>query len=167
MSALVEATDALVAALKPRPGLALVNVDYAAPDKGADLRTADGRYEGIWFEDADSDIDVTTFGGGDLRFDESLDLQCVVQVLGSTSAHTQRHVDQRCNELVLEVIRTCSEDATLGAYENDSPLADFDLFEVTPISQSWTKGKLEGSEAFGSRCLLTLQVKSRRSITGG
>lgn len=153
--------SALVTRLDARPGVQGVAVSYQAPVSATDVEGR-GALEAIFCDDAEGDFDNRVLCAGDLRFDETLTIQLVIQVARPTSLGTQQAADRRVEELLYEV-----HDELAG--QNDWDLAElgldvFDYFQVTPGAHRFVTGFLPSGEGHASRCELGLLVEARRSF---
>ena len=153
--------SALVTLLAARAGLQGVAVSYQAPVGAPDV-AARGSHESIFCDDAEGDFDDVVLCAGGLRFDETLTVRLVIQVLRGSSLGTQQAADQRAEDLLYEVHAEI-------AGQNDWDLADlkldvFDYFQVTPASQRWVTGFLPSGAGHAARCELGLLVEARRSF---
>jgi len=152
----------LVTRLKARIGLNGVTVRYQPPIDPLDVNALGSR-EAIWFGDADGLFDNVVFCDGGLRFDESLLLTTVIQVLGAESLDDQEQVDRRIEELLFEVLGELADDDFRIAVQDDATLGVFDYIIVTPETQQWTVGRLpQSGKAHGAGIELGIRVESRR-----
>ena len=97
---------ALVAALQARPGLADVTVSYQAPERASDVTNDSGLFDAVWLDAADSGIVAhdANIKAPPHEFDEEYDLLVVVQSLRPQSDGTQEVTDQRCSEMLAELV---------------------------------------------------------------
>src|SRR5690606_4918859 len=115
----------LVTRLKARTGLAGVSVLYQAPKDPADVASLGSR-EAIWFLGAEGEFSSVVFCDGGLRFDESVDITLVAQVLGTDSLHDQENVDRRCEEVAYEILAELADPDFRDAITADTTLSAFD-----------------------------------------
>jgi len=154
---------ALVTRLTARVGLTSVNVLRHVPVNVDDLRTDAGTIEAIWVAGAEGISEDVVFCAGDLRFDETCTLDIVIEVHGTDSDDTQQAVDERCNELLFEVL------ADLAAQNDwDKAALNLDVFDYlyfTPNSYLWGEGRLQQTGVYGANVTVGLEVKARRTFT--
>lgn len=154
---------ALVTRLKARPALAAVNVLGHVPVNKEDLRTGTGAQEVVYLAGATGTFSDVVFCAGNLRFDETLVVDVVVEVVGQESDDSQAVVDARCNSLFYELLADVAAQQTwdfaaLG-------LGVFDYVYFTPATQTWAQGRVEGTvSAYAAAVTVGLQVNARRSF---
>lgn len=158
-SAYTAAKIAVYTLLQARAGLQGVAINYDKPVDADDVR-ARGSNEAIWFADAEGSFDVVLFGG-DLRFDETLTVTLVIQVLRPTSTGTQETADSRVDELLYEVAAELSGQDSWDVTGLD--LDAYDYLEITPAGFRRSGGFLS-PEGHADRIELDLLVRSRRSF---
>lgn len=159
-SAYTAAKAAIQTRLQARSGLADVAVGYDKPSDADDVRTR-GSNEAIWFGDAEGSFDDVVLCAGNLRFDETLTVTLVIQVLRPTSTGSQQSADARVDEILYEVAAEFSG-------QNSWDLADLDLdaydyFQISPRGYRRFPGFLS-PEGHADRIELDLLVRSRRSF---
>jgi hypothetical protein len=154
----------LVSRLTARSALNGVKVNYQPPSDPLDVQSLGSR-EAIWFTDADGTFDNVVFCDGGLRFDEDIIIGCVIQVLGKESLDDQEQVDQRVEELLLEVLAEIADpDFRVAVEQTDPVLSAFDYVLVSVATQEWRVGRLaQTGKAHAGGCELGISVQSRRS----
>lgn len=154
----------LVARLQARGGLAGVNVQYQAPETSGDVRGDTGVWESLFLAgdpEGDSGIEVFT-DLTDHHWTDDFAMDVVAQVLGPSS--TQEAVEERCGEIIAEVLAEVGSSAWVTAVNTGLP--DFDYVIVTPVRQRWVPGYLPGTTGgHAIRCELSLQVRARRAYS--
>lgn len=154
---------ALVTRLKARAGLNNVNVLRHRPTNSDDLRTPSGAMEAIWVAGAEGISEDVVFCGGDLRFDETFVLDVVIEVHGTDSLSDQETVDERCNELLFQVL---ADTAAQGSWDTQALGLDvFDYLYFTPSSYLWGDGRLQQTGVYGANITQGLEVKARRTFS--
>ena len=151
----------LVDRLSVRGGLAGVRVSYQEPEQRDDLQGDTGQYEAVFCAGAEGSLDVQIFTDGTAHhWAEDFHLDVIAQVLDATA--DQRAVDERCTELVAEVLSEIGSLAFRTTLETF--MSDFDRITVTPAAQRWVPGYLPGTTGgHGARCELALRVEARRA----
>lgn len=154
---------ALVQLLVARSGLAGVTVEYHAPEKLPDIKSLSGSWENIHFDDARGDFASVVFCNGGLDFDEDYVQIARLQVLRPKSLGTQQVCDERVEQLLYEFLAELSRQANWDL--EDLGLDFLDYLMVTPVSQTWTTGRLGGTTGGHAAGLeLGLRVEARRSF---
>ena len=92
-------------ALRARPGLANVQIEYSQPE--TELQD-----DSIWFETADGSTALPVMRAGTKPVDETYQLKVAVQVL-RTQGESQETADDRCIELFAEVQQCVAENPQL------------------------------------------------------
>ena len=157
---------ALVALFKARPGLKGVRTSYEGPTKPEDLVSLGGANEAIWFDNAEGSFDDIINCGDSLRFDETYLQYIIIQVMRMESVglgnSPQQLVDERAEELLFEVLAVIADQSNWNL-----PALNLDQFSyliITPRSQDWSPGFLEGtSDGRGVTCRLGIEVRTRRN----
>lgn len=166
-TSLPDVITALTALPSSRAGLSGVPFTDSGPVKAVDLQNDSGAWEAIWVENARApEIEIPTMGVP-VTYDESIDLDVVVQVLKRVTdpgdvAITQLLTTTRAAALLGEVIGAVAADPSLGiAATAAMPMG----VEVTVKSWQQVGGWLKKGDERGARFLLTLNVFARLEIT--
>lgn len=149
---------ALVAALQARPGLADVTVAYQAPENALALTNDSGVADAIWLESADAVLEVANIKAPPHEFDERYDVTVTVQSLRPQSDGTQEVTDQRCSEMLAEVIGVFA--ASNALIEKTS---EFPFCLVEPGGWHPVEGVL--SAGHGTRFEVSVHVHARLALS--
>lgn len=159
--------------LKVRPKIVQekVLVSYQSPIKTSDIRTSEGKFEAIHFDDSGSGLGPTT---GDynqdneiicalpLRITETIPIPLLIQVMlpGTGTQADQRAADVRVDELLYEIMSVIAHNPTVGL--EGAPGVDYAYASRAYMAERRT-GKLGENlgRGHGASCRLYIELKAR------
>lgn len=148
---------AIIDRLQARSALSAVSVSYQAPIQASDVLDSKGNGEAIWLDEAEGEHQNVVICSLPLHLEEVYALVCVIQVVQDHSEGTQQAADERCDELLFEVLSELANDPTFGLSTGDP----FNYLHVTRSTWQRRTGFMPSGAGHGSTIRLMLEVNAR------
>lgn len=148
---------AIIAALQARSALTGVSVSYQAPIQASDVLDSSGSGEAIWLDDAEGEHQNVVICSLPLQLEEVYALVLVIQVVKDQSDGTQEAADERCDELLYEVLTELTNDPTFGLSTGDP----YNYLHVTRSTWQRRTGFMPSGAGHGAAIRLMLEVNAR------
>lgn len=152
---------AITTQLKARSALSAVSVSYQAPLQAKDVLDASGSGTAIWLEDSEGAHENVVICSLPLQLEERYALGLIIQVVFDSSDGTQEAADERCDELLYEVLAELANDPTFGLSTGDP----YNYLHVTRSTWRRGGGFLPSGAGHGAWIRLLLDVEARIHFT--